>query len=624
MIRRFASAALFLLFAVAAARAETISASVPMSPSNEITPNPPIVQPGATGAFQITVNVTRDGAGAITGGAIRFLGNVAFPQAITTVGLHIHEGAATINGPVRFDTGLSAANPVAFATGKGVVDLTVTITATNLEAFKRFIANPAGFYVNLHTTENPGGAIRGQILKLEEAVAITVNMSTANEVPPITTATASGVATILVTPVRNPTTGALIGGNVTFSMSYDLPVNSTIVGLHIHRGDAGVNGPVVINTGINSTTNAITLPTGKGSLAITSAANTTLSFEAMRDLLANPSGFYVNLHTSDFPNGIIRSQLTAPAAPPVIQAASTYFLPTGATDATVTLTLTGVDLTSSVLINGTPATVTPDLVAGTAALTVPAALLATEGTLWVQARNGAGLLSNLVGIVVATNPNTFPLTTVDAAKFGPTVAPDSIASIFGTDLASTFVQGATVPLPVQLDGTKVYVNGVLAPLFAVSPLQANIAIPFGTLPGPASVVITNKNGLVSRGVVTVTPSSPAIFTSSGNGTGAPAAVATKDGVTFTFLGNPDGSPVPVDAGSVAVLFGTGFRYNSTGATVTIGGDPGTVAFIGPQGTLAAVDQINIPIPASLAGKGAVDLILTVDGKAANTVKLIIK
>src|SRR5688572_4988943 len=164
MISRFAFVVLSLLLAVGAAKAETISATVPMNPQNEINPNPAIVQPDARGAFQVGVNVTRDGAGAITGGTIRFLGNFAFPLGITVTGLHIHEGAATINGPVRFDTGLTAGNPLVFATGKGVIDLTVTITATNLEAFKRFVANPAGFYANLHTTENPGGAIRGQIV----------------------------------------------------------------------------------------------------------------------------------------------------------------------------------------------------------------------------------------------------------------------------------------------------------------------------------------------------------------------------------------------------------------------------------------------------------------------------
>jgi uncharacterized protein (TIGR03437 family) len=351
---------------------------------------------------------------------------------------------------------------------------------------------------------------------------------------------------------------------------------------------------------------------------------TTLAFTAMRDLLTNPAGFYVNLHTATQTGGLIRAQLTAPAAAPVIQTASTYFLPTGTADANVTLGITGIDAQSAVLVGGQPATATPDPTTGTIALTVPAASLATEGTLWVQARNGAGLLSNLVGIVVSNNVSPLQSATVDAAKFGPTVAPDSIAAVFGNNLASTFVIGATTPLPIQLDGTKVFVNGVQAPLFAVTSSQVNIGIPLGTLPGPASIVVVNKDGLVTRGTATIAPSSPAVFTMTGNGLGAPNAVVTKDGVSYTAMGNADGTPIPIDAGSVAVLFGTGFRYNSTGATVSIGGDPATVSFIGAQPMLAALDQINIPIPASMAGKGAVDLIITVDGKQSNPVRVNIR
>ena len=58
--------------------------------------------------------------------------------------------------------------------------------------------------------------------------------------------------------------------------------------------------------------------------------------------------------------------------------------------------------------------------------------------------------------------------------------------------------------------------------------------------------------------------------------------------------------------------------------MTIGGTPVTPLYVGPQGTLAGLDQINLQIPASLAGRGAVDLIITVDGKPSNTVRLNIK
>jgi hypothetical protein len=45
---------------------------------------------------------------------------------------------------------------------------------------------------------------------------------------------------------------------------------------------------------------------------------------------------------------------------------------------------------------------------------------------------------------------------------------------------------------------------------------------------------------------------------------------------------------------------------------------------GAQGDFAGLDQVNIQIPRSLAGRGEVDLILTVDGVAANVVRISIK
>jgi uncharacterized protein (TIGR03437 family) len=590
-----------------------------MSPANEV---PPITGLNATGGFQITVNVTRDAQGAITGGTIRFLGSITFPGAVTVVGLHIHEGPVNDNGPVRFNTGISAGSPREFMTGSGLID--ITMTPTDIEALKRLIANPAGFYVNLHTSVNTAGAIRGQIVRLVETVASTVTISPMNEVPPITNVTASGTATIAINPTRNPATGAITGGSVTFSMTYDMPANSTIVGLHIHEQVAGQNGSVVINTGLNNSNNSITLPTGKGSLAITAPLSGNALAAAQR-LLQNPAGFYVNLHTTTHTGGLLRGQLATLGAPPIIQQAGTHFLPTGNQAVNIPMLITGIDLLSTVLINGQPAQALPDLISGIVTLNVPAAMLANPGTLWVQARNSNGLLSNLVGIVVAGNVNSQAATTTDAARFGQAVAPDSIAAVFGTNLSTASVFSATQPLPIQLDETKVFVNGVQAGLFAVTPLQVNYQVPPETTAGPASVVVVNKNGLVSRGTVNVMSSVAGIFTAKSDGTGAPAAVASKDGQVFNIaMGNPDGSAVQIEAGNFVALFGTGFKFASTVAAMTVGGTAVTPLYVGPQGSLAGLDQINLQIPMSLAGRGLVDLVITMDGKPSNTVRLNIK
>lgn len=56
----------------------------------------------------------------------------------------------------------------------------------------------------------------------------------------------------------------------------------------------------------------------------------------------------------------------------------------------------------------------------------------------------------------------------------------------------------------------------------------------------------------------------------------------------------------------------------------IGGETAEIAFAGAQGDFAGLDQLNLRLPRVLAGRGNVDVVLTVDGKMANTVQINIK
>jgi uncharacterized protein (TIGR03437 family) len=49
-----------------------------------------------------------------------------------------------------------------------------------------------------------------------------------------------------------------------------------------------------------------------------------------------------------------------------------------------------------------------------------------------------------------------------------------------------------------------------------------------------------------------------------------------------------------------------------------------VLFADPAPGFIGLDQVNLPIPRSLAGRGEVDVVVTVEGKVANTVKINIK
>lgn len=73
---------------------------------------------------------------------------------------------------------------------------------------------------------------------------------------------------------------------------------------HIHRGVAGQNGPVVAN---------LAFPTdGQAGDCLTEGEDGKgLSPGIVAEILANPEGFYVNVHNSEFPNGAVRAQLAA-------------------------------------------------------------------------------------------------------------------------------------------------------------------------------------------------------------------------------------------------------------------------------------------------------------------------
>jgi len=59
-------------------------------------------------------------------------------------------------------------------------------------------------------------------------------------------------------------------------------------------------------------------------------------------------------------------------------------------------------------------------------------------------------------------------------------------------------------------------------------------------------------------------------------------------------------------------------------TVSIGGVNVPVAYAGAQGFYTGLDQVNVQLPASLAGRGDVPVILSVAGKAADTARLTFK
>ncbi|MDQ3010208.1 MAG: hypothetical protein M3X11_05845, partial [Acidobacteriota bacterium] len=169
-------------------------------------------------------------------------------------------------------------------------------------------------------------------------------------------------------------------------------------------------------------------------------------------------------------------------------------------------------------------------------------------------------------------------------------------------------------------------TGRTAPLFFVSPGQINFQIPPGTATGAGTVSVVRNGNLIASTSVTIATVEPSLFTANASGTGTPAAVLyrVRNGILTTESVSPQIDLGPEGDVTVLVLYGTGIRKRSSlsAVTIKIGGVNVGADFAGEAPGFMGLDQINTAVlPRSLAGKGMVNLELTVDGKTANVVTL---
>lgn len=235
-------------------------------------------------------------------------------------------------------------------------------------------------------------------------------------------------------------------------------------------------------------------------------------------------------------------------------------------------------------------------------------------------------------------------TTVSAANYLESLAQESIVAAFGANLASGTVAANALPLPTTLNGTSVTIidaSGTerAAPLFFVSPYQVNYQIPPGTASGLARVRIKNASGQEISGLTQVNDVAPGVFTASSSGEGAPAAyylrvladgsqriesVARYNAQTSGF----DLLPVNLGATDEQVfltLFGTGIRNAGLSSVkAKIGGVEAEVLYAGKQSAFVGLDQVNLRVPRGLFGRGDVEVILTVNGRPSNPVRISVR
>lgn len=209
------------------------------------------------------------------------------------------------------------------------------------------------------------------------------------------------------------------------------------------------------------------------------------------------------------------------------------------------------------------------------------------------------------------------------------LAPGSLVTIQGWSLATHEARAVASPLPTELAGTSVTLNGVRLPLAFVSPSLINAQLPY-VAPGPAALRVSSPNAWAEIPVV-LAEVAPAILETPGSNGEMPAIIRVSDG-SLVSAGSP------VRAGEAVVIYALGLgpvdgeiaaghaapdspplrtRYP---VEVRIGDVVAETWFAGLSPGMVGLYQVNAEIPAGL-GEGIHLLRLMVNGTASEPVAL---
>jgi uncharacterized protein (TIGR03437 family) len=228
-----------------------------------------------------------------------------------------------------------------------------------------------------------------------------------------------------------------------------------------------------------------------------------------------------------------------------------------------------------------------------------------------------------------------------ASYWSEPVAPNSIASAWGEGFATGLKATPGLPLPATLAGAGVTIQDAegterTAGLFFVAPGQINFLVPDGTANGHAFVRVTRAGKTSLTGGLRIARVSPGLFSANADGRGVGAIVAlhvasngaqTSEIVYTCSASGCTATPISLgDASSrlILMLYGTGIRGFASTPSVTIGGAASQVLGAAAQSEYPGLDQVNVQVPRSLAGRGDVEIVVTVDGIAANPVRVTIR
>ena len=227
---------------------------------------PPATAPGASGSGSVMVDTI---SGAISG-SVTVSGTTGQPTAA-----HVHQGGIGESGPIV--VGMESNDD-------GTVWTIPTGSVLDADGIQAFI--DGNLYINVHTEANAPGELRVQLIDGNTITLSALQLDPDSTVPPATAPEASGTGSVSV----NTVTGA-ISGSVTVSGTTGEPTAA-----HVHQGDVGEAGPIVVGMEGNDDGSVWTIPEG----SVIDAAG----IQAFID-----GNLYINVHTVANAPGELRVQL---------------------------------------------------------------------------------------------------------------------------------------------------------------------------------------------------------------------------------------------------------------------------------------------------------------------------
>jgi uncharacterized protein (TIGR03437 family) len=290
----------------------------------------------------------------------------------------------------------------------------------------------------------------------------------------------------------------------------------------------------------------------------------------------------------------------------------------------------------TIRVNGTTATGTFPLQFVTGADPSVANSTANPNAVTIQPGSSGNPVTVPPYSVLRVDLRTPPVATfVNSASFQPgTLAPQQLVTAFGSGFASQTITAPTQPLPTTLGDTSITITdskGTVsaASLYYVSSGQASFLIPEGVASGAASVKVIRSGTTALTGSLTIAAVSPGLYSANGNGAGVAAATYVRASAPNTavlvFSCNASASlsclstPILLGAATDTVyvtLYASGIRAAQK-VQVFVAGQSVPLLYSGAQGQYQGLDQINITLPASLAGTGEASVYLVADGKTSN-------